>query len=536
MNKFLAVDFGTTNTLLAAWDGENQAGYPLYLPEYSRIYEIQGEQIPVIPSLIHYSSQKRKWLGNQVLEKGLAKSDRTFRWMKRYINHRSPMYINIDGQSITPFQAGQDFLTTILLFALQQISQTDRFNPSELETAFCLPVEAFEHYENWLTGIAESVGISRYRLIDEPSAAVLGYNAHIQPGNVYMVLDIGGGTMHAAVIRIEEENTNSLARKCRVLGKAGKDIGGSTIDAWLFEEVLNRHHLTDSDQDVRPVSSAILVECERVKESLTQQQKSIFLVVDPQSGKTITTEFSREEFEVILDHHNLFYDLDHTIRLALNSAREKGYDEDSIVSVFMVGGSSQIPSIQQTVRRIFGKERVYSSHPFDAVVRGAAAFIAGVDFFDYIQHDYAIRYINPQTSQHEYRTIIKRGTPYPSQAPLTTLTVKASYDGQRQLGIAIFEIDPSRRNNPDKEFEIVFDPSGAARIMPVLPQQHESRTYFWMNEHDPTFLKADPPARKSEARFEVEFWIDHNKRLTITVKDLFTGQLTHKNFPVVKLS
>ena len=37
---------------------------------------------------------------------------------------------------------------------------------------------------------------------------------------------------------------------------------------------------------------------------------------------------------------------------------------------------------------------------------------------------------------------------------------------------------------------------------------------FWMNEHQPTFLTAEPPAQRGEARFEVEFSIDENKRLT----------------------
>ena len=56
-----------------------------------------------------------------------------------------------------------------------------------------------------------------------------------------------------------------------------------------------------------------------------------------------------------------------------------------------------------------------------------------------------------------------------------------------------------------------------------------------MNENCPTFLTADPPADGGEACFRVEFSIDGNKRLLITATDLRSGQLTHADFPVVKL-
>lgn len=56
-----------------------------------------------------------------------------------------------------------------------------------------------------------------------------------------------------------------------------------------------------------------------------------------------------------------------------------------------------------------------------------------------------------------------------------------------------------------------------------------------MNEDQPTFLIADPPAQKGEARFEVDFLIDNNKRLIINALDLKTRELVYKNYPVVKL-
>ncbi len=529
MSGRLAVDFGTSNTVLTLWNEQDQKAESLHVPEYGKT-SLQGdEQISVIPSLIHYAAENRRWIGNQVISRGLYNSRRTFRWMKQYISHRSPLKIQIDDQAVSPFDAGQTFLSSVLTFAGQQINFKDE------EVAFSVPVEAYEHYEDWITKVAESAGIRRYRLIDEPSAAALGYSAHIQPGSVYLIFDFGGGTLHAAVVLMETEEKAKTGKRCRVLGKAGRSIGGSRIDQWLFQEILKQNQRRESDEDIRQISTTLLVECERIKEILSyQEQASIDPIFIP--GKDpITASFTRSSLEEILDQHELFTQIGQTIRSALNDARERGYTEEQIQAVLMVGGSSQIPSVQKTIRQIFGKEIVKAERPLDAVARGAAAFISGMDFYDHIQHDYAIRYVNPQKGIYDYKPIVQRGTVYPTQQSIARLSIKASYPGQTQLGLAIFEMGQNKPHSSEN-VELVFDPTGAARIIQVTPQEAEDRSLFWMNEHNPTFLIADPPAAQGEPRFEIEFYIDSNKRLTINARDILTGKLIFDHAPVVKLT
>jgi len=132
--------------------------------------------------------------------------------------------------------------------------------------------------------------------------------------------------------------------------------------------------------------------------------------------------------------------------------------------------------------------------------------------------------------------IVRRGTPYPTSEPLARLTIKATYAGQTQLGIAIFEMGQRRLRTGQRPMEIVFDPSGAVRLMPVSPEEEEQRANFWMNENNPTFLTLSTPAEPGERCFEVHFAIDCNKRLLITARELKTGRLTHKDYPVVKLT
>ncbi len=527
MTGRFGIDFGTSNTVLALWDSSSQQGQPLHIPEYGQVWEQAGESISVIPSLVHYAVDGRIWIGEQVVQRDLVQSPRTFRWMKRYISQRSPYHIRIDERDLTPYQAGQDFLTWVFTSALEEIDF------QEEEIALSVPVEAFEHYEEWLTSVASQSGMPRIRLIDEPSAAALGYGAHIQPGNVYLIFDFGGGTMHASVILIEAEEQSAIGRRCRVLGKAGRDIGGSNIDQWLFQDILQRNHLKDHMGAVRKASTSLLVGCQQVKEKLSKFETAS-LVLDSACELPLTAEYTRETFEEILDKHDFFTSLNQLIRQALSAAQERGYREEDIRAALMVGGSSQIPCVQRSIRQIFGREKALCHRPLDAVARGAAAFVAGVDFYDHIQHDYAIRYVDPAQGKYSFRTIVQRGTPYPTSAPITRLTIKASHSDQERLGIAIFELgDPSAQTT--SALELVFDPSGAARISTVTPHEQEQRTRFWMNEHNLTFLSATPPIRPGEPRFEVEFGIDPNKRLILSARDLTTGQLVLANHPVVKL-
>src|SRR5207245_1876464 len=102
----IAIDFGTSNTLVARWDADLQEGVPLHIPGYGRRITYHrageaGEQISVIPSVIHYAAGKTRWIGAQVLQQGLYDSERTFRWMKRYIARRSPIMCRIDGRELT---------------------------------------------------------------------------------------------------------------------------------------------------------------------------------------------------------------------------------------------------------------------------------------------------------------------------------------------------------------------------------------------------------------------------------------------------
>ncbi|TYB45424.1 Hsp70 family protein [Actinomadura chibensis] len=538
----LGIDFGTSNTVVAAWDEATGQATTLHIPDYGRYFgggNGGGEPVPVVPSVIHYAEGGRRLVGDQVLAANLYDAAGTFRWMKRYIANRSPVRMAAGGRRLSHFAAGRDYLAAVLGSAALEAAAAGE------EVALTAPVESFEHYEDWLAEAAEAAGLPRFRLLDEPSAAALGYGAHLRPGNVYLVFDFGGGTVQAAVVRVQDDDDHTgTGRACRVLGKAGDDIGGATVDQWIFEELLARNGRDDSAGEVRRVSRALLVECERAKEALSDPARdhAEVSVVNPATGTVLGIDLVRSGgdggrtvgFEELLDRRELFARVDRVVRRALRAAAGRGYDENDLAAVLMVGGSSLIPSVRRTLERIFGRDRVLSDRPLDAVARGAAAYAAGAGFHDHVQHDYAVRWFDRESGRYEYRVCVRAGTAYPTAEPVDTMTVRATGDGQRELGIAIYELGGRRGGGADTE--LVCDPSGAWRVRALSPDEEDGRNRFWINEGNPMFLEADPPATAGQARFRMEFGVDGNKRLLLTARDLVTGRVTHRDHPVVKLT
>src|SRR5262249_4951548 len=182
----------------------------------------------------------------------------TFRWMKRYISRRSPTVVNVGGRKVSHFEAGRDFLTAVASSALA--------GAPEEPIALAVPVEAYEHYEQWLADAVEAAGVTRFRLIDEASAAAFGHGAHLRPGDVFLVFDFGGGTLDVAIVQLDEDREKTGAQRCRVVGKAGADLGGATIDSWIYEHIVTQLGKSESDEVVRQLSRPLLVESERAKE------------------------------------------------------------------------------------------------------------------------------------------------------------------------------------------------------------------------------------------------------------------------------
>jgi molecular chaperone DnaK (HSP70) len=417
-------------------------------------------------------------------------------------------------------KAGEAFLLQLLARVCEQYRIT---NP---ELVIAVPLGAYDHFDEWVSGFAMRNGYSRIRLIDEPTAAALSCCPDIRPGEPFLFFDLGGDSLEVSVAALTNDGSEP---RCRLLGHAVEQVGGAQIDQWLCSEVVKRAGFCENPLDL---SSILLPECERAKEILSTAHEAVVKI--PGKDNVLVT---RDEFETLLSENAFYFRITAVIERALASAFSRGYTESSISAVISVGGGSAIPSVMALLCRRFGPEKISKCSPVGAVVLGAASAERILPGDIRIRNEYALRVWDARSAAYTLRTFVRKGSLYPSEGPVARFRIQGTYDGQTRLGIPVYEL-PSGGciRNAARHRELVIQSSGVIRCNDASCAAEEEREAVWVNEKNPTFIPADPPALQGEPRFEVWFMIDATRQLLASARDLRTGRMAVENIVVAKLS
>lgn len=547
----IAIDFGTGNTVLACWNETLDRAETIEIPEITTKmkYRLRSDQpertVHVIPSMIHYGKD-RLFLGDQVLSQGLADHHDTFRWMKRGVATRASRRRRTAQGHKSAVQAATDFLTTVLNYA------SDQIDLARDEFTFTAPTEAFEDFQDWLRTVAETAGIQRMRILDEPTACVLGYQGVARKDDRFLVFDFGCGTLDVVVVRVDLASTDE--RKAVQLGQAGCDLGGMNIDQWIADDFRRRHQW--SEADTRKYEALLYRRAEETKIQLSDPQ-------EPESDMTLPariqgrprvfkTAYSRScqgcqsgepstngepdssclgclLLEPLDGERPFPQRVRETIETALEDAAVKaGTRKGDITRVLVTGGTSLVPAVRKILTGVFDSERVRLRNPFDAVARGACrGAVAPV-----LQHDYAIESYDDQRKRYVFEPLFAKGTEFPTDPKEPEeLVCCGSYDGQTRVALRVYEVSSVRQRSLGTS---IIDDDGA------LLDETEVRTdhrYICLNRENPTFIVADPPFNRvrDEERLICSFRVDGHRRLLVTVRDTVAGRLLLDDHPVVRL-
>lgn len=528
----IGIDFGTANTVVAGWNETADRGEPIPLPGFDMLREgTVGVTQRVIPSLIMFEHEDRK-IGAQVVENpALVDDPRVFRSTKSVIRGNVvDVPRDLGFRLITAREAATTFLSDVMASAILATGP-------DVEIVATAPVEAFDTYRDWLVReVGETIQMSRIRVVDEATAAAVGYSSRMRPGDSFLVFDFGAGTLDVSVVRVEEPELMRSGAGVRAVSKAGVDLGGDHIDYLLTQHVLDPLNLPMGDTAwLNALTRQTLQSAERAKSLLTREHHAtIHVPLAPDN--VVPVEVTRADFAQLLRDKNITQRANMTLNRAVTAADGKGVPADSLTHVFMVGGSSLIPAIQDVVFNAFPREIVHVDRPLEAVAAGAAGIAGGVELMDHIQHDYAIRHVNPTTGAYEYTTLVSAGTEYPTPEPIATHTIRATRDGQKHLGLAIYEMAHATFQQASGDLEIMFDANGGAQAVVATAQSKQEKSRLWLNEDSPTFLEAKPPGRANADRFRLEFRIDAQKRLTVSAFDIERRDWVLVEQPVVRLA
>ena len=506
-------------------------------------------EIPVVPTLVFVKNAGELLLGEKVRSQRLGQSqpDRFFKAFKRDLAaDYQPPARNIDGESYTPESVAEQFIRTIWKQLYQQNIQPDQL-------IFTVPVGAFERYLDWFRDLAESLGVEEVQLIDESTAAALGYAVQ-RPGSLVLVVDFGGGTLDLSLVRtavtpplppLIKEGRNvasSLSKgetnlapplskgglggvRAEVLAKSDAYVGGEDIDIWIVEDYLRQ--IGSSRAEVGGVGWQNLLEiAEKLKIQVSQVNEAKESWFDDENFMSYDLVLNRDQLEEILESRQLLEQLREALDEVLSIALGKGIGKADIEQVLLVGGTSMIPAVSNLVVSYFGRQKVKTDKPFEAVAHGALALtqLASVD--DYLRHTYAIRLWEPYAKAYTYSPIFSKEMKYPCESS-EELTLQVAIEGQREIRLDIGEV--AEVSQP----EVVFNEKG--QMTSSLLNKHSDFRSLESHHQQVCVAHLSPPGVLGIDRVSVSFEVDQRRVLLATVRDLVTGKVLVAKGAIAKL-
>lgn len=521
----VAIDFGTSNTVVSIIESDTHAAKTLRFERISRLFKMSGEtgaiiEVPVIPSLVFVKEKGEIIIGERVRSQrlGLSQPQRFFKGFKRDLvaDFPSPPRA-IDGRNYRAQSVSECFLQT-----LWQNLQNLQIEPSEL--IFTVPVGSFERYLDWFRDWGTKMGADRVRFVDESTAAALGYGIQ-NPSSLVLVVDFGGGTLDLSLVRTDATQGNQDIFQARVLAKSDAYLGGEDIDMWIVEDYLCQ--MGSDRESVGEIGWQNLLEIgERLKIQLSKANEAAESWLDEETFMSYDLRLDRDRLEEILERNQLLEQLREALDEVLSMALGKGVKKSEIEQVLLVGGSCLIPAVQNLIVSYFGRSRVKLGKPFDAVCHGALALTKISAIEDYLRHAYAIRLWEPATQTHSYYPLFERGSAYPCQLE-SPITLQVAQNGQKEIRLDVGELAELTRS------EIVYDDTGTISSR-KLSRQTEYRS-LETHHQEVCMAHLEPPGQLKQDRISVWFEVNEQRILLATVIDLLTDRTLVERGEIAKL-
>lgn len=517
----VAIDFGTSNTVVCIQDPLTKTARTLQLSGISRSFETAAGKVSVIPSLVFVQSQGAVLVGEQVRSQRLevAQPERCFRGFKReLVAQYSPPARQIDQQTYSTERVCELFLRQVWERVLQQ-----GINPQKV--ILTVPVGAFEAYLDWFREYADKLQIDRLQIVDESTAAALGY-AVDRPGSLVLVVDFGGGTLDLSLVRTTAPGQQSQVLRAEVLAKSDAYVGGVDIDTWIVEDYLQR--LGTSRSDIGETGWQNLLElAERLKIQLSTTPQARDSWFDDETFMAHEISLTQSQLAELLETRQLLEQLRQTLDEVLAIALNKGITKGAIEQVLLVGGTCQIPAIQQLIISYFGRQRVKLDKPFEAIAHGALTLRTQVRVEDYLRHGYAIRLWNPYEKAYNYYPLFEKGSQYPCKRT-EPLVLQVAVEGQRDIRLDIGEIAEV------SQAEVTYDAQGRMAST-GLHKQSDFRSLE--SQHQQVCVAhLNPAGQLGIDRIAVEFEVNEQRVLVATVRDLLTQKVLVERGAIAKLS
>ena len=488
MGKIIGIDLGTTNSVVAIMEGR----------EPKVIVNEEGSRIT--PSVVAWDEKGEVLVGQIAKRQAVTNPENTIYSAKRFIGRRfeevgeetkrvpykvvraqnGDCAFDVRGKPTSPQEVSANILQKLKKAA------EDYLGEKITEAVITVPAYFNDAQRQATKDAGRIAGLDVKRIVNEPTAAALAYGLDKKKDEIIAVYDFGGGTFDISILEVGDNVVQVISTNGDThLG--GDDIDNLVID-WMIAEFKK-----SSGMDLGKDKMALqrLKEAgEKAKIELSSVQETginlPFITVGSGGPVHLDMRLSRSKLEQMMAP--LIERSMEPVKKALQDAKKSPKE---IAEVILVGGSTRVPLVKETVKRFFGKDPHQGVNP-DEVVAVGAAVQAGVlsgDVKDMVLLDVTPLSLGVETLGGVMTVMIPRNTTIPTQ--------------KKEI------------------FSTATDSQPSVEVHVLQGERTESRYNRSLGKFH---LEGIMPAPRGVPKVEVTFDIDANGILSVHAKDTATGK------------
>lgn len=366
--KYVGIDLGTTNSAICSFDGE-----------LVHLYK-SPDQHDVTPSAIFIDRRGNKYVGSRAYNNAARNPDNAATLFKRLMGTSTPVKLSAVDLVMTPEECSAEILRTLFGYLPEEIRRD-----GDTGTVITVPAAFNQMQKDATMAAAEVAGLGRVALMQEPVAAVMSVMRQRKNDGIFLVYDIGGGTLDVAL-------AESISGRVNLLAHGGIAMcGGRDFDRILFDNIV-KPWLVDNfslpdDLSTNPQYKSLLKmatwAAEKAKIELSQREEVVISLPETELGVRDTAgeeiyidiTVNRKDFDALIAPK-----IDELIQATRETLEKAGLSPHDVERVVFVGGPAQYKPLRDKVAFELGISPSTEVNPMTAVAEGAAVFAELIDW------------------------------------------------------------------------------------------------------------------------------------------------------------